>query len=154
MSQREGAEEVPKGERVQDATGNADAPEGATHPVPPHGRPASSSTQYVDPAHFYGHQYYHGAVPPTHPSVGPAGDSDYALFMSEFAAGGVAGGAAAYEARRANRQLGHYLPPTQVPASAPAAAGTATKKPTRDELRLFRRRREERKRIRNKWLFE
>lgn len=158
MSQRE--EEVKEREMEMEGgqrnTGNAKAPEPIVRPTPPRGNTAGSSTQYVDPAYFYGHPYPYGAVPSTY-ATAPAADSDYALFMSEFATGGSAGGAAAYEARRATRQLGHYLPPSQTPSSVQpttATANAAQRKPTQQELKLFKKRKEERKRIRNKWLFE
>lgn len=146
MSKPRDAADKGRGKEGRDGAGRgtAAAPLAATQP--------QSVPQYLNSGYYY-------APVPVQPAVQVA-DADYAHFMAQH--GGQVAAGVVYEAKRATRQMAHYfdvngyktqldqgtapVPPN--PAVAPA------KKPTKKELEKFKKRREERKRIRNRWLFE
>lgn len=125
---------------------------------PPYTMASSQYTQYFTPAQFmYGStsSYY-----PPQAELQNATDSDYSHFMAQH--GGQVAPHVVYEAKRATRQMAHYFDVNQyksqldtgTTAPTPPEPGKTFKKLTKKELESFKKRREERKRIRNRWLFE
>lgn len=94
---------------------------------------------------------------PSHPYPTSV-DSDYANFMAQH--GGQTPSNVVYESKRATRQMAHYFDVNQYKSqldsgTAPVPPPSGTKpKPTKKQIEQFKKRKEERKRIRNKWLFE
>lgn len=85
----------------------------------------------------------------------PTADPDYAQFIAQH--GSTAGAGIVYEAKRATRQMTHYFDVTQYRKrldTQPAASTSAPKKVSKQDLERFKKRKEERKRIRHKWLYE
>ncbi|PJF17271.1 hypothetical protein PSACC_02896 [Paramicrosporidium saccamoebae] len=127
------------------------------------GPSTSTTTQYYTPAQFLSSGYHapHTAHAPTSGGYSvPLADSDYATFMAQH--GGQVAPHVVYEAKRATRQMAHYFDVSQYKTqldqgTAPVPPDPSTlpkRRPTKKELEQFRKRKEERKRIRNRWLFE
>ena len=120
----------------------------------------ATNTQYVTPTQFL-------CGVNTAPIIVPQpilADPDYACFMNQHGGQGSSLHVA-YESKRATRQMSHYFDVNhyrkqveQQDGSPGSKNGTSQaavkKKPTKKELEQFKKRKEERKRIRNKWLFE
>ena len=116
----------------------------------------SSMTHYVTPSQFmYGASTNTSAY--SHPPA-PFADPDYAHFMAQH--GGQVAPHVVYEAKRATRQMAHYFDVDQYKREADAGTAptpppaAAKPKPTKKQVEQFKKRKEERKRIRNRWLFE
>lgn len=114
--------------------------------------------EYVSPSQFL---LGSSSLTPSISQSNPLVDPDYAAFVSQY--GGDVPNNVVYEAKRAQRQMAHYFDVGQYrkqqdqapPAVPPSnAAGVAKKKPTKKELEQFRKRKEERKKIKNRWLYE
>jgi hypothetical protein len=121
------------------------------------GPSTSTTTQYYTPAQFLSSGYH---APASSGFPTQLADSDYSTFMAQH--GGQVAPHVVYEAKRATRQMAHYFDVSQYKTqldqgTAPVPPDPATvpkRRPTKKELEQFKKRKEERKRIRNRWLFE
>lgn len=145
-----------------------DAGAGAGAGIGVSGEAESTSQSYVPSVAYYTPaQFFSGStgVPspqPAAPYTAPSADPDYAQFMEHY--GGSAAADIVYESKRATRQMAHYFDVAQYKRhlDTPSVSGTASaaatagpkKKITKQDLERFKKRKEERKRIRNKWLYE
>lgn len=146
--------------------------EGSLAPAADASSQPTASTHYLTPSQFLSStfttsqsrafpassNYYHN-----NPDTSISNDPDYTLFMSQQGISGTSLPTAVQDARRATRQLYHYFDPHQYRQQQEARAninvnsrdtGVKKKKPTRKELEEFRKRKEERKKIRHRWLYE
>jgi len=118
--------------------------------------------QYFDPSELlYGNARAYYQQQPETPAAVPANlaDPDYQYFAEKQTE--AVPHPAAYEAKRATRQMAHYFDVSQyqrrldqAATPAPTAAPELKRKPTKKELEQFRKRKEERKKIRHRWLYE
>ncbi len=129
---------------------------------------SSVSTQYLTAEQFFGVHRSPTAnnLEIDSTIVSPAPGSDYSLFMAEYGARGSRGSGASTRGRsdrRADGQLHHYFNVDQYHRNAEQQqqqaisipqTGAQVRKPTKQEIEQFKKRREERKRIKNRWLFE
>lgn len=84
-----------------------------------------------------------------------ASDAQYQHFMEQQAQEDGLDPSVRYEANRAARQMGHYFDPKAYPTAQNAAAQEAEKpKVTKKDIQRYKKRKEERKKIRNRWLYE
>lgn len=178
----EQAEKADRPEAVEASSGtpaeearHADAVTGSTaalHPDPhmdpqmnPHTNP------HTDPhMHPYGYAFAPGpytqapfAPYPPGPYYAPPVDPDqeyYMKYYSQLAATSSQAPGQSYEQQRSFNQMSHYFDTSKFSTSQPGLAvqqqreEVQRKKPTKKELEFFRKRKEEKKKLKNKWLFE
>lgn len=118
--------------------------------------------QYVQ---YWQHSYTQQNLQQQQQQNDPLYDSEYHQFVQMHGASNVATPGSLYEGRRSNNMLNHYfdaqqqyasaVQPTAVAADAQQGqAATKKKAPTKEELEYWRKRKEETKKIRNRWLYQ
>lgn len=84
-----------------------------------------------------------------------ASDAHYQYFTQQQSQEGGLDPSVRYEANRAARQMGHYFDPKTYPTAQNAPVQEAEKpKVTKKDIQRYKKRKEERKKIRNRWLYE
>lgn len=102
------------------------------------------------------------SVQPAHTTLytAPSNEADDAYYQQYFAQQAAAAPppGMSYEFKRGQNQLSHYFDTTKHPNSAPAPKAGLNQPPQKrvlkKDLERFRKRKEEKKKLKNKWLYE
>ena len=79
-------------------------------------------------------------------------DGDYEAFIKENPE--TRDGQGDYERSRAARQLGHYTDSLTVDSQSSSRTQSTKKKPSKSEMKVYKKRKEDRKKRAKKWLYE
>lgn len=129
------------------------------YPYNPQYPPGTSDTQFSPQQHQQQHQQ-HPTQYPYYPPV-PVYDPDqeyYMQYYSQQASLSTPTPGMSYESRRSQNQMSHYFDTSKYPVNQPVPMmpmqGQAPKKVTKKDIERFKKRKEEKKMLKNKWLFE